>query len=57
MPFSLNELKHNRQTSVVHHRLTGFADVGLQVIVAAPCDEALDESSVLLCRKDSMVRP
>lgn len=54
MPFSLNELKHNRQTSVIHHKLAGFADVGLEVIGAAPCDEALDESSVLPCRKDSV---
>lgn len=40
MPFSLNELKQDRQTSVIHHKLAGFADVGLEVIGAAPCDEA-----------------
>ncbi len=36
---------------VVHHKFTGFADTDLQVIVVAPCDEALDQSSVLLCKK------
>lgn len=40
VPFSLNELKQDRQTSVIHHKLAGFADVGLEVIGAAPCDEA-----------------
>ncbi len=35
---------------VVHHRLTGFADTELQVIVVAPCDEALYQSSVLRCK-------
>ncbi len=31
---------------VVHHKPFGFADVELQVIVVAPCDEALNQSSL-----------
>ncbi len=32
---------------VVHHKLIGFTDIELQVIVIAPCDEALYQSFVL----------
>lgn len=32
-----------------HHKLIGFADTELQEIVVAQCDEALYQSSVLLC--------
>ncbi len=35
---------------VVHHKLIGFADTELQVIVVAPCGEALYQSSVLFCK-------
>ncbi len=35
---------------VVHHKLIGFADIELQVIVVTPGDEALYQSSVLLCK-------
>ncbi len=35
---------------VVHHKIIGFVDIELQVIVVAPCDEALYQSSVLLCK-------
>ena len=32
----------------------GFAHIGLQVIVVAPCDEALDQSSEPLCKNNLM---
>lgn len=32
------------------HKLTGFADIELQVIVVAPCEEAHHQSSVLFCK-------
>ncbi len=35
---------------VVHHKPICFADIELQVIAVAPCDEALYQSSVLLWR-------
>lgn len=34
---------------LVHHKLIGFGDIKLQVFVVAPCEEALNQSPVLLC--------
>lgn len=39
-----------RHTAVVQHKLIGFADIDLQVIVVAPCEEALCQSSVYICK-------
>lgn len=38
-------LHTNRRTAVVHHKMIGFADIELHVIVVAPCDEAQSELS------------
>ncbi len=35
---------------VVDNKLIVFADIELQVIVVEPCDQALYQSSVLLCK-------
>ncbi len=46
---SLNDDQDRRSPVplVVHHKLIGFADIELQMIVVAPCDKALYQSSVL----------
>lgn len=41
----------NRHTAVIYLKLMCFADIELQLIVVAPCNEALHHSSVLLCKK------
>lgn len=43
--FRLTELFHRQ---IVSSKLIGLADIVLQVIVVAPCDEILYQSSVLL---------
>lgn len=44
-------LHTSRHTGVVHHKLSGFADIEFQVIAIAPCDKALFQSSVIIYKK------
>ena len=44
---SLMKLHTKRHTTAVQQQLIGFVHIDLQVIVVAPCDEALHQSSVL----------
>ncbi len=47
-PLHFLSVDNTKDRSLVHHQLFGLADTELQVIVGAPCDEALCQSSVLL---------
>lgn len=46
--FTYKEFDSNKRTAVVHQGLVVFANIDLQVIVFAPCDEALNHSCVFL---------
>ncbi len=44
LPLDDNQDRRPPVPLAVHHKLIGFADIELQLIVIAPCDETLHQS-------------